>query len=213
MVTMLLLAFLGSQLNLLGSFVSILAGLALSPFFGGPPRIAQGITLFILAILLVLCGFLSISLYPEHGRRQFMLGVLALIAWPIWFISTYRLFDFLSSIIRQRYTWAIGVDTIVASLTWEIGSAAIVGWLVGNRVKSRSDLTVLIFGLLIGIGIRSIFHYENFDLSPISLSGVLFLELLSRRASWRIALTGALLWIGLMVSSFYLTDMFHKILF
>ena len=211
MVIMLLLAFLGAQLNLLGLFVALLAGMTLSPFFGSSPQIAQGIIFLFLAVLLLLSSFLLFSLYPEHGRRQFITGFLAMVGWPIWLIIAINLINLfgLKSNVLPFYAFGMG------ALGTGIGIAIAICLLVSGKLKSRTELARLVVGLIIGIGIHSIFQYDLsiFDFSPIWLSAMFFLEILRRRANRQAVLVGALLWIGLMILSFYLAGTFEKILF
>src|SRR5690349_13187020 len=90
MMVILILAFVGSQLNWAGDFFGGIAISMLNPnnlptglfyLFSYDPE--AGIELAMIVFLLIWADFLILSLYPEHGWRQITAGFLGALAWAI----------------------------------------------------------------------------------------------------------------------------------
>jgi hypothetical protein len=205
MAIMMMLAFAGSQLSTLGAFATFMAALAVSrgTFLGIPnhPNIGEGIAMAVLAALLFLASFLALSLYPEHGRRQVAVGFLALVAWVIGFFFIARLLEL--AYIYERFTPTLEICSCIAIMICLLVSGRIKGWL---------GLAGLGLGLAIGIGLCTTklkLSPDSLDFSPLWLSAVFYSELFSRRAGWRAALVGALLWAGLIALSALAASFLH----
>jgi hypothetical protein len=194
MTIILVFAFIGSLLNGAGAGTATVAVLILSPQGNGtwisPRDLGAGVMFALLALLLFLASFLTLSLYPRSGRHQIMAGVLGIIGLAIGLITVHFL----------PRGWASTELTLLSAC---VGFAIAICLLVNNRIKGWTDLGGLELGLLIGIGLRISNLYSSSSLvySPIWLSAVFFPELFSRRAGWHVALLGFLLWVGLIALS------------
>jgi hypothetical protein len=203
MVIMLLLAFLGSQLNKGGVLMALVAYVGQTI----APRAVMGRTIVVvLAFLLLWASFLALSLYPERRVRNIAVGLVVTFLWGAGILAG----DSFIEIFHLGYIRFI--DGIFSPL-WAIETGIAIGvclWASG-RVKSRAALTGLGLGLLIGAGMYLINLPDLLptDFSPLWLSMMLFPELLSRRADRRSALVGALLCVGLILLSVIVFHFFH----
>jgi hypothetical protein len=192
MAIILILAFLGSQLNIFIILFGQLAGGLLDSNNSGHGLfslfsydLAAGLKLAAIVFLFAWGNFLMLSLYPEHGFRQVAAGFLGAVVLVVCLIiSTIFLPYDLRSLLQ-----IIGfLAAIMACL------------LVSGRVKRLPDLAGMGLGLLTGIELCMIGVYfsNRLTVAPIWLSAVFFLEMLSRRANRNAAFIGGFLWIGLM---------------
>jgi hypothetical protein len=195
MAIILILAFLGSQLNFIGEFFALLGNgtiiLSISgSWFSSLSYGPVAIKLAAIVYSLMWMSFLTISLYPEHGWRQVVAGFLGVIAWAIGRAGNSNNF-----LIQLFHLGPVFFPPFIGILV-----AIPVCLLVSCRIKRLPDLATLGLGLLIGAGLYILKIYFGWDngLAPIWLSAMFFLELLSRRASWKVALIGGLFSITLM---------------
>jgi len=185
----LLLAFLGGQLSLFVNLFWSMADGALNPNNSGGGLFslfsynpAAGIKLAVIVFLFACANFLMLSLYPEHGWHQLAAGLLGAVAW----VAGYTAGNFLNNSLPYGYRPNISLQII----------GILIAIPICLLVKHWPDLVGLVLGLSIGVGLCML---ELRSLTPIWLSAVFFLELLSRRATRWAALTGSLLWIGLLL--------------
>ncbi len=192
MAIILILAFLGSQLNLFVELWGQIAGGLFNPnnsdgglFSLFSYDLAAGIKLATIVFLFAWANFLMLSLYPEHGWRQTAAGFLGATAWVVGHIAG----NFLDNSLPYGYHPSVSLQIIGILI------AIPICLLVSGRVKRFPDLAGLGLGLLIGMGLCMI---ALGGMAPIWLSAVFFLELFSQRASRKALFIGGVLWIGLM---------------
>ena len=150
MLILLVLAFLGSLLNTAGIWVLILLQLGYGARLADPARLSSlpvkdALIVFLfaaVAFVLLLAGFLGLSLYPERGRRQWAGGLLAVVLWSIGVASVYSL----------AARWPDLIHGGIFSLLLQIGVGISVGFsiLASERIKDGRDLLGLGVGLVIG---------------------------------------------------------------
>jgi hypothetical protein len=150
MAIILILAFLGSQLNLFVALGGQIAGGLLDPNNSGGGLfslfsydLAAGIKLAAIVFLFAWVNFLMLSLYPEHGWRQTAAGFLGATAWVVGHIAG----NFLDSSLPYGYDPTVSLQIIGVLI------AIPICLLVSGRVKRLADLAGLELGLLIGMGL------------------------------------------------------------
>ena len=204
MAIMLILAFISSILSMIGMyFVVVLAPWALTPTSGPSPiptlpyNPTGGLHLLGWAFLLFLASGLVISLYPEHGWRQALAGLL--------FAVTLSM-----GLALYEITYYFHIYTGFFIIEISIYIAIVVAMPVSGRVKGWADIIGLaVGGLISGLGL-SILHlwilnspansaYSSFASICIWWNTVFFSELFSHRLSKSGVFAGTLLWALLIV--------------
>ncbi len=195
MVIMLILAFLGSILNLFGGLTIFVVYMG----FFYSTNYVTGVALAGLAFLLLFLSFLTLSLYPKRGLRQVAAGLLAIIPWGLGLIASY-------SVPLFKLEKIDNLPFIL--LATGIGFAIAISLLISGRIKGGADMGGVALGLLIGTVLRmtNLFHQSSYDFSPLWLTAVLFSEIFSRRATIRAVIFGIFFCAGLIMLSAFITN-------